>query len=102
MKLGADRAINYNTQDFVEATLAATNKKGADVILDMVGGKYFERNVAALAIELCAFLPVRVGAMRRLGAGRIVWFTIPLEWLFLILEPALYFSTILIPPRRWK
>lgn len=50
-KLGADRTINYNTQDFVEATLAATNKKGADVILDMVGGKYFERNVAALAIE---------------------------------------------------
>ncbi len=50
-KLGADRAINYNTQDFVEATLADTNKKGADVILDMVGGKYFERNIAALAIE---------------------------------------------------
>jgi NADPH2:quinone reductase len=50
-KLGADGAINYNTQDFVEATLAATNKKGADVILDMVGGKYFERNIAALAIE---------------------------------------------------
>ena len=51
VKLGADGAINYNTQDFVEATLAATNKKGADVILDMVGGKYFERNIAALAIE---------------------------------------------------
>lgn len=50
-KLGADGAFNYNTQDFVEATLAATNKKGADVILDMVGGKYFERNIAALAIE---------------------------------------------------
>jgi NADPH2:quinone reductase len=51
VKIGADRAFNYNTQDFVEATLAATNKKGADVILDMVGGKYFERNIAALAIE---------------------------------------------------
>ena len=51
VKLGADGAINYNTQDFVEATLAATNKKGADVILDMVGGKYFERNIASLAIE---------------------------------------------------
>jgi NADPH2:quinone reductase len=50
-KLGADHAINYNTRDFVEATLAATNRKGADVILDMVGGKYFERNIAALAIE---------------------------------------------------
>ncbi len=51
LALGAHHAINYNTQDFVEATLAATNKKGADVILDMVGGKYFERNIAALAIE---------------------------------------------------
>ena len=50
-KLGADRAINYNTEDFAEVTLAETNKKGADVILDMVGGKYFERNIAALAIE---------------------------------------------------
>lgn len=49
--LGADRAINYNTEDFVEATLAETKKKGADVILDMVGGKYFERNIASLAIE---------------------------------------------------
>ncbi len=49
--LGADRAINYNTEDFVEAVAAETKKKGADVILDMVGGKYFERNVAALAIE---------------------------------------------------
>jgi NADPH2:quinone reductase len=51
VKLGADRAINYNAEDFVEAVLADTKKKGADVILDMVGGKYFERNVASLAIE---------------------------------------------------
>ena len=49
--LGADRAINYNTEDFAEVVLAETKKKGADVILDMVGGKYFERNVAVLAIE---------------------------------------------------
>ncbi len=73
----------------------------AATVLLLVAGQW-PWAVAALAIELCAFLPVRVGAMRRLGAGRIVWFTIPLEWLFLILEPALYFSTILIPPRRWK
>lgn len=51
VKLGADRAINYNTEDFAEVTLAETKKKGADVILDMIGGKYFERNIAALAIE---------------------------------------------------
>ncbi len=50
-KLGADRAINYNTEDFAEVVLAETNKKGVDVILDMVAAKYFERNIASLAIE---------------------------------------------------
>src|SRR5262245_41648107 len=49
--LGVDRAINDNAEDFVEVTVAEAKKKGVDVILDMVGGKYFERNVAALAIE---------------------------------------------------
>ncbi|MCW5770072.1 MAG: NAD(P)H-quinone oxidoreductase [Rhodospirillaceae bacterium] len=51
VKLGADRAIDYKTEDFVDIAKAETGGKGVDVILDMVGGKYFERNVAALAIE---------------------------------------------------
>lgn len=51
VKLGADKAINYNTEDFVEVVKAETKSKGVEVILDMVGGKYFERNIAALAIE---------------------------------------------------
>src|SRR6185312_10803499 len=38
--LGADRAINYREEDFVKAVLAATDQRGADVILDMVGGEY--------------------------------------------------------------
>src|SRR3989442_1481030 len=42
--LGADLAINYKTEDFVAATKAATDGKGADVILAMVGGDYIERN----------------------------------------------------------
>jgi len=50
-KLGADRAINYNTEDFVEVVKTETKGKGVEVILDMVGGKYFERNIAALAID---------------------------------------------------
>jgi putative PIG3 family NAD(P)H quinone oxidoreductase len=50
-KLGAARAINYNSEDFVEAVKAETGGRGVEVILDMVGGKYFERNIAALAIE---------------------------------------------------
>jgi NADPH:quinone reductase len=49
--LGADVAINYRESDFVEATLRATNGAGADVILDMVGGDYVPRNVAAAATE---------------------------------------------------
>jgi NADPH2:quinone reductase len=50
-KLGADVAVNYKTEDFVAATKAATDGKGADLILDMVGGDYIERNYEAAAIE---------------------------------------------------
>ncbi len=50
-KLGADVAVNYRTEDFVAATKAATGGKGADVILDMVGGDYIERNYEAAAVE---------------------------------------------------
>ena len=50
-ELGADVAINYREGDFVEATLRATDGRGADVILDMVGGDYLPRNAAAAALE---------------------------------------------------
>jgi NADPH2:quinone reductase len=49
--LGADLAINYHEGDFVEATLRASDGEGADVILDMVGGAYLARDVAAAALE---------------------------------------------------
>jgi NADPH2:quinone reductase len=51
LKLGADRAINYKTEDFVAEVKAATAGAGADVILDMVGGDYIERNYDAAAID---------------------------------------------------
>ena len=51
LKLGADRAINYKTEDFVAVTKEATKGRGADVILDMVGGDYVARNYDAAAIE---------------------------------------------------
>jgi putative PIG3 family NAD(P)H quinone oxidoreductase len=51
LALGADHAINYKSEDFVAATLAITQGQGADVILDMVGGDYLSRNVAAAATE---------------------------------------------------
>jgi NADPH2:quinone reductase len=49
LALGADHAINYKDEDFVAATLRITEGKGADVILDMVGGTYVPRNIAAAA-----------------------------------------------------
>ena len=51
LKLGADRAINYKTEDFVAAIKAATGGAGANVILDMVGGDYIDRNYDAAAVE---------------------------------------------------
>ena len=51
IKLGADVAINYKNEDFVVATKAATGERGADVILDMIGGEYIDRNYDAAAVE---------------------------------------------------
>ena len=51
VKLGADHAINYKTQDFVEEVKKITGGQGADVILDMVGGSYVQRNYTAAAVE---------------------------------------------------
>jgi NADPH2:quinone reductase len=50
-RLGAALGVNYRSEDFVARTLAATDGRGADVILDMVGGDYVERNYAAAAID---------------------------------------------------
>ena len=47
--LGAARAINYREEDFVEVVKQATGGKGVDVILDMVGGDYIEKNFRAAA-----------------------------------------------------
>jgi len=49
--LGADHAIDYRRQDFVAETLRLTGNRGVDVILDMVGGPYIEKNLKLLAIE---------------------------------------------------
>ncbi|HEX6529370.1 MAG TPA: NAD(P)H-quinone oxidoreductase [Burkholderiales bacterium] len=49
VRLGAERAINYRTQDFEKEILAATDGKGVNVILDMVGGDYVPRELKCLA-----------------------------------------------------
>ncbi|QPF84159.1 NAD(P)H-quinone oxidoreductase [Bradyrhizobium genosp. L] len=51
LKLGADHAINYKTEDFVEAVKTITGGAGVNVILDMVGGDYIDRNYDAAAVE---------------------------------------------------
>jgi NADPH2:quinone reductase len=48
-ELGADRAVNYRSEDFVKACQEATSGRGVDLILDMVGGSYTERNILAAA-----------------------------------------------------
>jgi putative PIG3 family NAD(P)H quinone oxidoreductase len=50
-ELGADRAVNYADEDFVQATREFTDARGADVVLDMVGGDYIARDIEALAVE---------------------------------------------------
>jgi putative PIG3 family NAD(P)H quinone oxidoreductase len=50
-KLGAERAIDYRNEDFVAVVAELTAGAGVDLILDMVGGPYIERNIAALAVE---------------------------------------------------
>jgi NADPH:quinone reductase len=58
--LGAERAINYKVEDFVEVVKAATSGRGVDVVLDMVAGDYLQREINALAddgrIVIIAFL----------------------------------------------
>jgi NADPH2:quinone reductase len=48
-KIGADHAINYNKQDFVEAVRSITGGKGVNAVLDMVGGDYVPRNLDCMA-----------------------------------------------------
>jgi putative PIG3 family NAD(P)H quinone oxidoreductase len=50
-RLGAERAINYRTEDFVDVIKQLTNGRGVDLILDIVGGDYIPRDLASLAVE---------------------------------------------------
>jgi NADPH2:quinone reductase len=50
-QLGAERAINYRTEDFVDVVKQLTKGRGVDLILDIVGGDYIPRDLASLAVE---------------------------------------------------
>ena len=51
LKAGAEQAINYREEDFNEVASSFTGGKGVEMILDMVGGRYIQRNLSALALE---------------------------------------------------
>lgn len=63
-ELGADLSVDYGSEDFVAAVLEFTGGQGADVVLDVIGGDYTDRNVAAVANQGAI---VQVGTM---GSGR--------------------------------
>ncbi len=71
--LGADLAINYRTQDFVEQVMAATASRGADVILDMVGGSYIQRNIDCTALEArIVFIAFQGGAKAEVDFRKVM------------------------------
>ena len=71
--LGADHAINYRTQDFVAETLRLTGGRGADVVLDMVGGEYIGRELQCMAEDgRLALIAVQGGTKSAIDAGLVL------------------------------
>ncbi|SCG07790.1 putative NAD(P)H quinone oxidoreductase, PIG3 family [Streptomyces sp. Ncost-T6T-2b] len=72
-ELGADILINYREQDFVEEIRENTAGSGADVILDLIGAKYLDRNVQALAVNgRLAIIGLQGGAKGELNLGALL------------------------------
>jgi putative PIG3 family NAD(P)H quinone oxidoreductase len=72
-ELGADVAIDYREQDFVEEVRAATDGRGADVILDNMGAKYLARNLDALATEgRLVVIGMQGGTKAELDLGKLL------------------------------
>lgn len=72
--MGCDKGINYKTQDFVEEIKTLTNKRGVDVILDMVAGDYVDKNIRCLAEDgRLTMIAIMGGRMGELDAARIVF-----------------------------
>lgn len=73
LALGADRAVNYRTQDFVAESLEFTGGRGVDVVLDMVAGDYVERELQCLAEDgRLALIAVQGGTSSRIDAGLVL------------------------------
>lgn len=73
LALGAELAINYREQDFVAAVLDATAQRGADLILDMVGGPYLNRDLRCLAEDgRVQLIAVQGGTQSEIDAGLLL------------------------------
>ena len=71
--LGAERGINYKTEDFVEIVKVATGGKGVDVVLDMVGGDYVPREIKALADDgRLVLIALLGGAKAEISLGQVL------------------------------
>ena len=71
--LGAERGINYKTEDFVEVVKAATNGKGVDVIIDMVASEYVGREISCLADDgRLVIIALLGGASGKVDFGQIL------------------------------
>lgn len=71
--LGAERAINYKTEDFVPIVKEATNGKGVDVVLDMVGGDYVAREMSCLADDgRIVIIALLGGAKANVDLGQVL------------------------------
>jgi putative PIG3 family NAD(P)H quinone oxidoreductase len=72
-RLGAVRGIEYKTEDFVDVVKQSTHGKGVDVILDMVGGSYFARNIEALALDgRLVLIASQGGARAEINLGTVM------------------------------
>lgn len=73
LKLGANHAINYKTQDFVQVCKELTNGRGVDVVLDMVAGAYVAREVECLAEDgRIVIIAVQGGVKAEFNAGMVL------------------------------
>lgn len=71
--LGADLAVNYREEDFVESLMKFTDGRGADVILDNIGASYLDRNIDALATEgRLAIIGLQGGVKAELNIGKLM------------------------------
>lgn len=73
LKLGAELAVNYKKEDFVERVMAHTNGQGVDVILDNVGAAYLERNVRLLKLKgRLVFIGTMSGSQAEINIGALM------------------------------